>query len=202
VRRSTRAERAAEARRLRDQGLLLREIGERMGVSTQAVHEWLSDPDGSLRRARKASYRGVCVDCGGPTDGSNGPGKASVRCMDCIAWTREGILLAIMEWADDHGGVPPREQDVRIGAEGHSRLPYESSVRRHFGSWNNALLAAGFDLHTDRRPETQEAIMAALRAGESVQAIADRHGVTPGAIHMRVRYRGLRVSEVRKGATS
>jgi hypothetical protein len=181
---------------------MLKEIGERMGVAVTTVDSWLNDPGGARLRARKDSYRGVCEDCGGPTDGSNGAAKAPTHCMDCIGWTREAILLAITEWADDHGGIPPRVRDGRVGGEGHGLLPYERTVRRHFDSWNDALVTAGFALRCDRRPETWEGIMAALRAGESVRSIADRHGVTVGNIYVRLRYRGLRVSDVRKGVPS
>jgi hypothetical protein len=64
--RRERAENVAEASRLRQQGLLLREIGARLGVSAKTVHTWLSDPEGSKARERKRRYRAVCVDCGGP----------------------------------------------------------------------------------------------------------------------------------------
>jgi DNA-binding NarL/FixJ family response regulator len=43
--RRERAQSVAEASRLREQGLLLREIGDRMGVSPKTVHAWLSDPE-------------------------------------------------------------------------------------------------------------------------------------------------------------
>jgi hypothetical protein len=64
---SGRSARVARARELREQGLLLREIGEMMGVSPKTVHVWLADPDGSVARERKRRYHdGVCRDCGDP----------------------------------------------------------------------------------------------------------------------------------------
>jgi DNA-binding NarL/FixJ family response regulator len=69
------------ARELRAEGLLLREIGERMGVSLKTVHSWLSDPGGRRLRARKESYRGSCIDCGAPTYG--GDGAPHDRCQGC-----------------------------------------------------------------------------------------------------------------------
>jgi hypothetical protein len=80
---TSRAERVREAQRLRAEGLLLREIGQRMGVAKTTVHAWLSDPDRSLEKARKDSYRGICDTCGGPTDGSNGASAAPTRCLQC-----------------------------------------------------------------------------------------------------------------------
>ena len=61
-----RAQSVAEAWRLRQEGLLLREIGVELRVSAKTVHAWLSDPEGSKVRERKRRYRAVCVDCGGP----------------------------------------------------------------------------------------------------------------------------------------
>lgn len=77
-------ERVAEAIRLREEeGLIYREIGERLGVSTGTAFEWCADPDGSRLRARKAGYRGACIKCGATTSGCNGPGKAPLRCIPC-----------------------------------------------------------------------------------------------------------------------
>ena len=63
-----RAERATEAARLRGEGLVQREIAERMGVSPSHVGGLLRVPDGTADRARKARWDerlgGRCVDCG------------------------------------------------------------------------------------------------------------------------------------------
>jgi hypothetical protein len=185
---STRQEREAVAQQLRRDGWLLREIAEHMGVAIQTVHAWLSDPGGKRLRKRKESYSGTCDLCGGPTTGSYGP-NAPTRCKGCITWTPEALLLWVRDWADEHGGIPPRRVDFRGG---------ERAAKRHFGSWNGLLLAAGFELHTDRRPETTEAIFAALRTGERTVDIADRFGVTPSTIEERCRSRGLTVREVRR----
>lgn len=184
----TRAERYAQCKALRDQGLLLREIGERLGIATSTVFDVLSDPTGEKVRARKDSYRGVCDTCGRPTDGSAGASKAPKRCLDCIMWSREALLAWVDGWADAHGGVPPRLSDF----SGAYR-----AARRHFGSWNGLLLAAGFALHCDRRAETAQAILAAVRAGESTKDIAARYGVTTGAIEKRLQSMGTSISRER-----
>jgi hypothetical protein len=161
-------ERVAEARRLRDEeGLILREIAIRLGAAPSTIHAWLSDPDGSQLRARKDSYAGVCVDCGGPTSGSQGR-RAQPRCQECAnikrgaeakVWTREAIIDAIQVWAAKYGDPPAvpdwstnqaralhdEERAARYQRENAAgRCPRTVTVFREFGSWNTALEAAGF----------------------------------------------------------
>jgi predicted transcriptional regulator len=196
----TRAEREAHARKLREHGMLLREIAAEMGVKRSTVHAWLSDPGGLQMKARKDSYRGVCDTCGGPTDGSNGAANAPSRCMDCRTWTRDAVLEALREWGDDHGGIPPRLIDTRPGYEGHGRLPTDTTVGRLFGGWNAALLAARYSLHMDRRPETTEAMAEMIRSGMTADEVGERFGVTGNAVSYRLRYHGTPISELRKTA--
>jgi hypothetical protein len=152
-------------------------------------------------RCRKSQYAGTCDTCGGPTDGTTPSRGVATRCAVCIQWTPEGVLEALRDWGEDHGGVPPRCVDAQPDGEGHGRLPYELTVRKHFGGWNVALLAAGYGaLHCDRRPETAAAILAAVRAGERTADIADRFGVTPAAIHERMKARGTTVRRERAAA--
>lgn len=193
-----------EIRRLReDEGLMWREIGERVGLALTTVQDYYTHPTAELDRARRDKYTGTCSGCGGRTNNGGAASGPPAICKACSQpeWTADSILLAFREWGDSHGGVPPRCVDARIDGNGHGTLPYESSVKRHFGSWNAGLLAAGFEaLHCDRRPETQEAIETAIRSGERITAIADRYGVTVQAIYQRARYRGSRVSEMRSAA--
>jgi DNA-binding CsgD family transcriptional regulator len=80
----TRAEKVAKAQELRRSGLKLREIGEQMGAAVSTVDCWLNDPDLARLRARKASYAGVCEDCGGPTSGtSSGFARVPRWCRTC-----------------------------------------------------------------------------------------------------------------------
>jgi hypothetical protein len=185
---ATREDRERHARQLRDQGLLQREIADIAGVSTSTVNAWLADPEYEKQRERRRRYAAPCEVCGGPTDGSGGRKNQRTRCMNCRTWTHESLILAVQNWADEHGGVPPRQIDM-AGTHG--------AAVRLFGSWNELLLAAGYQLHTDRRPETMDAIIEALRAGESVRSIADRYGCTTENIYIRCGTRGLHVSELR-----
>lgn len=124
-----RAERAAEAAELRAQGLLYREIAERMGISVSYAQDLVNDPDGSALRARKDTYRGTCKDCGAPTDGSNGRVGAPVRCIEC--WARDAhetsvawLVAEIRHWADLYGR-PPSAVDWNIATMRRRNLRYD-----------------------------------------------------------------------------
>lgn len=158
-----RAERVAEAQRLRDEHLLMREIAERMGLALSTIDAYLNDPDGSKQKARKDGYRGTCKECGKPTDGSRGKGKAPEYCLVCVMrrrkkWSRERIVAMIREWADIYG-EPPHADDwnphsVKARNTPHApeierrfrdgEWPHLTTVTRYFGSWNEAIEAAGF----------------------------------------------------------
>ena len=142
--RRERAQSVAEASRLRDEGLLLREIGARLGVSAKTVHAWLSDPDGSKARERKQRYRAICVACRGPCyrQGS----YAAWHCETCERahrheqrkWTKRKVKAALGRWADDLGRPPTAEETALPG----TRVPY-GAIRREFGSFSQGLKAAG-----------------------------------------------------------
>lgn len=66
--------RGEQARTLRSQGLLLREIAAELGVARTTVGQYLADPDGARLKARRDGYRGRC-ECGSPTHGTNAPGR-------------------------------------------------------------------------------------------------------------------------------
>jgi len=142
--RRERAQSVAEASRLRHEGLLLREIAARLGVSAKTVHAWLSDPDGSKARERKQRYRAICVACGGPCY-RQGPYEAW-RCETCERthrhehrkWTKRKVKAALGRWADDLGRPPTADETALPG----TRVPYRA-IRREFGSFNQGLKAAG-----------------------------------------------------------
>src|SRR4051812_22570863 len=92
----------ADAARLRAQGLVVREVASRLGISRSYANLLLLDPDGSRDRRRKDGYGGVCESCGARTDGSNGRAKAPAVCARCAAadatlgayWTPERLIAA------------------------------------------------------------------------------------------------------------
>lgn len=156
----------AEAQRLRGEGLVYREIGERLGVPLKSVYQWINDPDGAALRARKDSYAGICVDCGEPTSGSEGR-REEPRCHPCAValandertiWTSAALVCAIQEWAHEYGEPPgvidwsPYDARTRLHDEARARRfedadgqwPWFTHVVRVFGSWNAGIDAAGF----------------------------------------------------------
>lgn len=142
----TRVERAAQARGLREQGLKLREIAQRMGISRSMAGELIVDPDGSRARARKAKNDGVCMDCGARTKGGGGriPPK---RCGECakrfreenMRWTPDEIVRAVRAWVDKHGRAPSPSKDWLHAGVDH---PVTSTVVGKVG-WAEALRRAG-----------------------------------------------------------
>ncbi len=86
-------------------------------------------------------------------------------------WDPSEIIGALQAWADQHGRTPERV-DWKAAAPGH---PMNTTVCRHFNSWNRALRAAG--LHPPapprRHPWTDQQIILALRSS------AREHGRPP-----------------------
>jgi DNA-binding CsgD family transcriptional regulator len=115
VRVKPRAEKKAEAQRLRAEGLTVRKIAERMGSRPNTVSTWLTDPDLSKQRARRLSYQGTCEECGAKTDGSNGAEKAPTICLNCSMESRstkerDEQIRVLWEW-----GVPSAEIGAKVG---------------------------------------------------------------------------------------
>lgn len=161
----TRPERVAQIAALQAEGMTSREIAASIGLSYSTVRNYISDPDGTKDRDRKRSYGGTCQVCGAPTDGSNGAASAPRFCIHCLPreprkWPAERIIAAIQQWARDHGEPPamkdwdPWAASVTLGDEDRGRrarrlikagvIPWMTTAVERFGSWNAAIMAAGF----------------------------------------------------------
>ena len=182
------AERAALAERVRvlrdEEGLLYREIVDRLGISYSYAQSLYTDPDGAKARTRKNSYRQPCPRCGGPMTGSDGRSGAPGLCADCSRraqhddrfWTAERIVETFRLFHDRYGRSPSvldtgqgqspsqrrNKSAVRLADADRVRsefmLPHAAVVAREFGSWKDALAAAGLPAnptgahaHRDRR---------------------------------------------------
>lgn len=110
------------------------------------VRKWCST------RCRKSQYDLACVDCGGRVDGTT-PSRMSDRarpvCAVCAGahyatWTREAIIHCIQQWAERHGKVPG-STDFACGQSVGEHVPTVNHVQHRFGSWSDAVRAAGFE---------------------------------------------------------
>lgn len=93
-----------EIKRLReDEGLMWREIGERLGISLKTANDYYRDPDGAQHRARhkdwdaKDRVAGSCPACGGVMRGSSVRAAAA----KCVACYRAEMSAAKRERMDD-----------------------------------------------------------------------------------------------------
>ncbi len=152
----SREDRVELAEDMRRKGKSLGQIAEALRLSKQTVRCYFADPHGDKLRERKRRYAGECIDCGRPTDGTAGKGRAPERCSNCrqlfererAGWTPELIESLALEW---HGkfGRSPRASEWRtrrrLGelVDDPLRFPLTATVQDVFGSWNLMLSSAG-----------------------------------------------------------
>lgn len=154
-----RAERVAEAQRLRAEGLKFREIAERMGLPISTVDSYINDPDRAKQQARFARYGGTCPQCGGPRKGHHGLKITDENwCQKCRTsephsverarrngagkprrWSDEQILRAIRHFYERYGNCSVPEWNRHRS----TRYPSSALVIGRFDGWNAALDAAG-----------------------------------------------------------
>jgi hypothetical protein len=187
-------------------------MSERRERKYECICQWCGEMFKASRRDahfcsdehRKANAGGRCVDCGKPTSYKTG-GPAHRRCNSCrgladTRWTRESIIDWIRAYRAEHSVVPPSTVQIRPGA------PSTDTTRRVFGpgAWRAAVRAAGFEPYRDApgaghklgadHPLMQETARL-YREGLSAGQIAKRHGVTPEAIHQRLRRLGVQMRD-------
>lgn len=204
-----RAERYAQLRALRDEGLLLREIAARTGLSISTVNGVLCDPTGERARARKARNDGTCADCGART-GSSGARTPPRRCRPCanaqeasigvrrrksarlrgrVKWTDDEILGVLRGFADGQRLTGVAYDTARRAAA--VPLPSRATVELRYGSWARACDAAGLTgCHRDTGPPPISPAVCldalarcAIDLGRAFPAYADYeewHAFTPG----------------------
>lgn len=180
--------------RMRAQGMMFKDIGQALGISTSLAHDYYSDPDGSKVRARKERYAFPCVECGAKTN-PGGTDRGTGMCDSCArkaskVWTPEAITTAVKRWADEHGGVPPTASQWQKGGE---YWPANATVVATVG-WRNAILAAGFDAfesgHYGRDgeyPEALEETVRLYRSGLSIEGVAREMGLAAQTVLNRLK---------------
>jgi transposase len=201
-------ERLAQVLQFQSDGLGFQEIADRLELPYKTVYNWITDPDGAKKRSRVDRYRVACIVCGNPTDGSRGRRGSDEEavCKSCAGahyriWTRDAIVLAIQEWAAEHGRTPSAPAWTRSKCILGDLLPATHYVVLVFGTWNAAIEAAGLELnpsgpvggyvHLTNRQRRQCATRYA--AGESSVEIAADFGCSPASVTKWVRHYGVRV---------
>jgi transcriptional regulator with XRE-family HTH domain len=123
--------RREQARALRAQGLTLAQIGERLGVSHQAVARRLGGP-------RRPAPR--CPGCGAtyPASGAGACGDRSAPCLACLAQRHGATTAQRLKAARLAAGLSQTEMALRAGlsatalgdCEGGRVRPHERSLVR------------------------------------------------------------------------
>lgn len=144
-----------QARQLRTEGALIREIADQIGVPKTTVARWLNptleERERVKARKRKFGKKRTCPQCGRLR------ANTAALCQRCYRegqryWTRERIIDAVLLWAANHGRRPT-SKDWERGAPDH---PAVSSILNGpsppFKTWAEAVQAAGFRLDRRRKP--------------------------------------------------
>jgi hypothetical protein len=142
---------------------------QRPGCPNQIIKTWGGpNPKWCSERCRKLQYSRPCVDCGKPLNGSDGRGPdAPTRCVACSGvrvgeqkrvWTPEIIIERMHQWAMMMGEppavpdwMPSKARAINDPARaerfyaGDGYWPHAETVVRAFGSWSNAMRAAGYE---------------------------------------------------------
>lgn len=188
------AENIKRIQELRAEGLLQREVADRLGLARSTVSQALIDPTGEQERERRKRYQRRCA-CGALMTGSEGldSPRAPKHCRDCAPdaqrrWTKEAIIAAVRHFAELRGR-PPTASDWNpsharaLGFhdradlfERYENWPHVFVVQYTFGSWNAGIRAAGFEplrRGAHLNDWTRDEILAAIRRWYSL------HGEPP-----------------------
>ena len=119
-------------------------------------------------------------------------------------WDRASILAALAAWVRETGGVPRRQDwsgerpeaarpSQRKWMSEHPRWPGSSCVAAHFGSWGEALRAAGLSARSltfeDSVADRVEDAWRLAADGHTIRSIADQLGVSVSSVHNYLRAR-------------
>lgn len=208
----------SRAQRLYKQGWSYKQIGRELDVSAQAVARWC-DPDRAERNRLSSQLykltkarKGVCADCGGPTDWSRK--KPAERCQRCHlvfmeklgpTWTRERIIETIQRWVKENGRPPTAPQWRRSGPWWPSYGSVYGHPKAPFKTWRAAIQAAGYDtpafthntVGPGKRRWSLDEGRKLRQKGLSDKEIGERYGITASAIYQALGPRG-RLTPVKK----
>lgn len=100
-------------------------------------------------------------------------------------WSEEKIIAVFRDYYEEYG-EQPTQRAVRDKIGG---LPSVDTVKRHFGSWVNALVAADFDSVNqgwNAKDEETEKLLERVRDGETLSEVAAEIGITGQALGRRI----------------
>lgn len=143
-----------------------------------------------------------CRDCGVPVT------DYATRCRPCVGiydrgrprrhkkhWSDERIIEALRDFASDHGGRPPTKREC---AES-SCLPHQKTISRRFGSYANAVGAAGLNDNQADINRDEEILASLKRTGGISTRDWDASGGTPTAATVARRFGGWEEALKRAG---
>lgn len=84
-------------------------------------------------------------------------------------WNKDKIIESILLFVEEHGKVPVR----RDFDKSKGKYPGRETIRRHFGSWNNTIEAAGLNPNRKRKSWVEQELI------ESIQLFYEEHGKIP-----------------------
>lgn len=93
-------------------------------------------------------------------------------------WPADAVLDALRAWAAEHGR-PPRRRDWNTAGSGH---PTGEAVYRHFGTWAEALLAAGLIDELPVRPPQRQGGWDKVAVIDAIVDWTNRFGEPPRVI--------------------
>lgn len=137
---SCRASMPAVPQRSRDEIVELLRAWRRETGSAPRIAEWRSGghPKWDREQPRWPGGQAVARAFGGRWTRALAEARVGpVR--ERTVWTDERIVGALKDWADANGDAPTQKKWQAAG-----RVPSATTIRRHFGSWPDALDAAGF----------------------------------------------------------
>lgn len=174
------------AEHLHKQGFTAKQISQQLGIPYLTVYRWLNPAyrakAAATSKRYKERHKRQCEDCGATI------WMTSRYCADCAAkrnrtWTEETVIQAIHRFNQRHGR-PPLAQEWTRGAPDH---PNPGTAINLFGSWANAIEAAGYPRphvghktidHSAERNRAKQ-----LQAdGHTVEQIADIFRLPPSVI--------------------
>jgi hypothetical protein len=121
-------------KRLReDEGLMWREIGERLGIAKTTAHDYYTDPTGEAHAKRQVPWRAkdfaTCPNCGGKMVAERHGAESCRRCYEeAVARGREERIRDVAAMYRE--GLPVKEIARQLGYGLNSTPPELTEARR------------------------------------------------------------------------